>query len=141
MVRVWFRSRNLQLDPNQPRLWQFNYARPTAAIGVDLAGGLCLAGSLRIPSRSSRLRTVACRARRARTYQSCYLASIMANADLLAGVTMTDTALAYLISLGIVGFGVLWIVEGTNAAASAIGTLTIAVGLLSLVSELHNRAH
>jgi hypothetical protein len=65
----------------------------------------------------------------------------MANADLLAGVTMTDTALAYLISLGIVGFGVLWMVEGTNAAASAIGTLTIAVGLLSLVSELHNRAH
>src|SRR5215469_8250641 len=44
---------------------------------------------------------------------------------------MIDTALAYLISLGILAFGVIWIVEGTNSAPMvldvAIGVLTVAV--------------
>jgi uncharacterized membrane protein YphA (DoxX/SURF4 family) len=52
---------------------------------------------------------------------------------------MNDTILAYLISLGIIGAGVIWIVAGTTSATSAlciaIGLLTIAVGLISLVTE------
>jgi hypothetical protein len=57
---------------------------------------------------------------------------------------MSDTALAYLISLGIIGVGIAWIVvAGTNSATSAIwmaiGALTVAVGLISLVIELRSR--
>jgi len=58
---------------------------------------------------------------------------------------MNRTALAYLISLAIVAFGVIWIVAGMNSATSAIwiaiGVLTIAVGLISLLTELRNGAH
>ena len=53
---------------------------------------------------------------------------------------MSDTVLAYLISLGIVGSGVFWIVTSAHSAASvidiAIGVPTIVVGLLSLFGEL-----
>ena len=55
---------------------------------------------------------------------------------------MVDTVLAHLISLGIIGAGVIWIVAGTNPATSAlcitIGVLTIAVGLISLLTELRH---
>jgi hypothetical protein len=58
---------------------------------------------------------------------------------------MSDTALAYFISLGIIGIGIGWIAAGANSAMSAIwitiGALTIAVGLISLVTELRNRTH
>jgi hypothetical protein len=55
---------------------------------------------------------------------------------------MIDTVLAYLISLGIIGAGVIWIVAGTNSATSVlcitVGVLTIAVGLISLLTELRH---
>jgi sulfite exporter TauE/SafE len=55
---------------------------------------------------------------------------------------MIDTVLAYLISLGIIGAGVTWIVAGTNSATSVlcitVGVLTIAVGLISLLTELRH---
>jgi hypothetical protein len=58
---------------------------------------------------------------------------------------MDHSALAYLISLGIVASGVIWIVAGMNSATSAIwiaiGVLTIAVGLISLLTEIRNGAH
>jgi hypothetical protein len=54
-----------------------------------------------------------------------------------------DTILAYLVSLGIIGAGVIWIVAGTNSATSAvciaIGVLTVAVGLISFLTELRQR--
>jgi uncharacterized membrane protein HdeD (DUF308 family) len=55
---------------------------------------------------------------------------------------MIDTVLAYLISLGIIAAGIIWIVAGTNPATSVlyitIGVLTIAVGLISLLAELRH---
>ena len=49
---------------------------------------------------------------------------------------MNDRVLAYLVSLGIIGAGVIWIVAGTYSATSelciAIGLLTIAVGWISI---------
>jgi hypothetical protein len=55
---------------------------------------------------------------------------------------MIDTVLAYFISLGIIGAGVIWIVAGTNPATSilciTVGVLTIAVGLISLLTELRH---
>jgi len=58
---------------------------------------------------------------------------------------MIDTVLAYLISLGIIGAGVIWIVAGMNAATSVlcitVGVLTLAVGWISLLAELrHGRS-
>lgn len=54
-----------------------------------------------------------------------------------------SAALAYLVSLAIIGAGIAWIVVGANSPASAvsitIGTLTIAVGLISLLIELGSR--
>jgi hypothetical protein len=59
------------------------------------------------------------------------------------GNTMSDTLLAYLISLGIIGAGVVWVVAGVYPATSAIcivvGVPTIVVGLLSFFTELRNR--
>jgi hypothetical protein len=58
--------------------------------------------------------------------------------------TAMDTALAYLISVGIVGFGV-WVIAATKAGSdifliwSVLGLLTIAVGLISLLGETRNR--
>ncbi len=55
---------------------------------------------------------------------------------------MSDTALAYLISLGIIGSGVIWIVASTHSAVPAlcigIGIPTIVVGLISLIAEWRN---
>ena len=55
---------------------------------------------------------------------------------------MIDTVLAYLISLGIIGAGVIWIVAGTNPAPSVlcitVGVLTMVVGFLSLLGELRH---
>jgi phosphate starvation-inducible membrane PsiE len=53
---------------------------------------------------------------------------------------MIDTVLAYLISLGIIGVGAIWIVASASSATStiwiAVGILTIAVGGTSLLTEL-----
>ena len=52
---------------------------------------------------------------------------------------VSDTILAYLISLGIIGAGVIWIVAGHSAPSALgviIGVLTIVVGLLSFFGEL-----
>ena len=54
---------------------------------------------------------------------------------------MSDTILAHIISLGIIGAGVGWIVAGPNSALCiAIGIVSIAVGAISLLNELSNRA-
>jgi hypothetical protein len=54
---------------------------------------------------------------------------------------MSDTILAYLISLGIIGAGVGWIVAGTNSALCiAIGTVSIAVGAISVLNELRRQS-
>jgi uncharacterized membrane protein YphA (DoxX/SURF4 family) len=56
---------------------------------------------------------------------------------------MSDTLLAYLTSLGIIGAGVIWIVAGTISTASALciamGVVTIAVGWISFMVEFRNR--
>jgi hypothetical protein len=58
--------------------------------------------------------------------------------------TAMDTALAYLISVGIVGFG-FWVVAAAKARSDVfliwivLGLLIIAVGLISLLGEIHNR--
>jgi hypothetical protein len=58
--------------------------------------------------------------------------------------TAMDTALAYLISVGIVGFGV-WVIAAAKAGSDifliwiVLGLLTIAVGLISLLGEIRNR--
>jgi hypothetical protein len=56
---------------------------------------------------------------------------------------MSDTILGYLVSLGIFGAGVVWIVAGTIYTASdlciAIDAVTIAVGWISFRVEFHNR--
>jgi hypothetical protein len=56
---------------------------------------------------------------------------------------MSDTISAYLVSLGIIGAGAIWIIAGTGPERSglcaAIGALTIAVGLISLWTELRHR--
>ncbi len=52
--------------------------------------------------------------------------------------------LEYVISLGIIGFGI-WIIAETKAGSAlfplwiALGGLAVAVGLLSLLAELRNR--
>jgi uncharacterized membrane protein HdeD (DUF308 family) len=55
---------------------------------------------------------------------------------------MSDTALAYLISLAIIATGVIWIVACASSATSVVwitvGILTIAVGLISFLTELRN---
>ena len=50
---------------------------------------------------------------------------------------MSDTTTAYLVSLGIIGAGAIWIDAGTTLCI-AIGVPTIAVGLISLLAELRN---
>ena len=58
---------------------------------------------------------------------------------------MNDRILPYLISLGLIGTGVVWMLAGTNSANAAIsftiGGLTIAVGALSLFGEFRNRTN
>jgi hypothetical protein len=57
---------------------------------------------------------------------------------------MNNRVLAYLVSLGIIAAGVIWIVTGTYSATSelciAIGVLTIVVGWISFVIEVRNRS-
>jgi hypothetical protein len=50
---------------------------------------------------------------------------------------MSDTTTAYLVSLGIIGAGAIWIYAGT-ALCVAIGIPTIVVGFISLLAELRN---
>jgi hypothetical protein len=51
--------------------------------------------------------------------------------------SMSDTNLDYLVSLGIIGAGVVWIVAGTNSALCiAAGAVSIAVGAMSFLNEL-----
>jgi hypothetical protein len=55
---------------------------------------------------------------------------------------MNDMILAYLVSLAIIAAGVIWIIAGsevTSALCIAIGVPTIAVGLISLLTERRNR--
>ena len=58
---------------------------------------------------------------------------------------MNDRVLAYLVSLGIIGAGVVWIVAGTIWTASdlciAIGMVTVAIGWISFMVEFRNRIH
>ena len=55
---------------------------------------------------------------------------------------MSNTILAYLVSFGIIGAGVVWIVAGTNSVLCiAIGVVSIAVGAFSVLNELGRRAH
>jgi hypothetical protein len=52
---------------------------------------------------------------------------------------MWNTVFAYLLSLGIIGAGVTWIVAGHSAPTAIgviIGVLTIVVGFVSLFGEL-----
>ena len=55
-----------------------------------------------------------------------------------------SNALAYFISLGMIGMGVIWIVVSASSANSVfwivIGVLTIVVGLASFLTELRNGA-
>jgi hypothetical protein len=54
---------------------------------------------------------------------------------------MSDTILAYIVSLDIIGAGVVWIVAGTNSALCiALGVASIAVGAFSFLNELGYRA-
>ena len=56
---------------------------------------------------------------------------------------MSDTILAYLVSLGIIGAGAIWIIAGTGPATCvlciAFGVLCIVVGLISLLIEFRHR--
>lgn len=58
------------------------------------------------------------------------------------GNRMIDTIIAFLISLGIIGVGLAWIVAGMNSATAAfwigIGIASIAVGVISVLNELRN---
>jgi hypothetical protein len=56
---------------------------------------------------------------------------------------MIDTILAYLISLGIIGAGVGWIVVGgmSSPLFIAMGVASIGVGVASLSNELRYRTH
>jgi hypothetical protein len=60
-------------------------------------------------------------------------------------IEMSDTVLAYLVSLGIIFAGVIWIIAGTiwttSALCIAMGVVTIAVGWISFMVEFRNRAH
>jgi hypothetical protein len=58
---------------------------------------------------------------------------------------MNNRILPYLISLGLIGTGVVWMLASTNAADAAIwitiGGLTIAVGAISLFGAFRNGTH
>ena len=58
------------------------------------------------------------------------------------GEPIIDTVLSFLISVGIIAFGI-WIVAGTIAAGSLLGwtlmgMIPVAVGLISLFSEIRS---
>jgi hypothetical protein len=52
---------------------------------------------------------------------------------------MSDTIFAYIVSLGIIGAGVGWMVAGTGLCIG-IGIVSIVVGAISLLNELSNGA-
>ena len=56
---------------------------------------------------------------------------------------MNETALAYLVSVGIICAGLIWIGAGigssTSAFCIALGMVTLAVGLISLSKEFWQR--
>jgi hypothetical protein len=55
---------------------------------------------------------------------------------------MIDTLLGYLVSLGIIGAGVGWIVVGRSSTLCVgIGIASIPVGATSLLNELRYRTH
>jgi len=55
---------------------------------------------------------------------------------------MINATLAYLISFGIIGAGLGWIVVGMNSTLFiGIGTISIGVGVASLLNELRYRTH
>ena len=58
---------------------------------------------------------------------------------------MSDAVQAYVVSLAIIGAGVIWMVAGTYSTTSAlciaIGVLTIVVGWISFVVEFRNGMH
>jgi len=55
---------------------------------------------------------------------------------------MIDTLLAYLISLGIIGAGVGWIVVGMSSTLCiGIGIASIVVGMASLLNQLRYGSH
>jgi len=57
-----------------------------------------------------------------------------------AGLRMS-TILAFIISLGLIGAGVGWIVAGPNSALCiGIGIASIVVGALSVLNELRHRS-
>jgi len=52
---------------------------------------------------------------------------------------MSDTILAYIISLGLIGAGLGWITAGPNSALSiTIGIASIVVGTISVLNEFRN---
>jgi hypothetical protein len=51
--------------------------------------------------------------------------------------SMSDTTTAYLVSVGIIGAGAIWMDAGTTLCI-AIGVPTIVVGLISLFAELRD---
>jgi hypothetical protein len=55
---------------------------------------------------------------------------------------MVNTWLAYLISFGIIGAGIGWIVIGMSSRLFiGIGVAAVAVGVASVVNELQHRHH
>jgi len=58
-----------------------------------------------------------------------------------------NNILEYLVSLGIVGVGIVWTVAAAKAGSAlspawiALGILTIVVGLISLLAETRKRMH
>jgi hypothetical protein len=53
---------------------------------------------------------------------------------------MSDTILAFVISLGLIGAGLGWIVAGSNSAIFiTIGVASIVVGAISVLNELRHR--
>jgi hypothetical protein len=52
---------------------------------------------------------------------------------------MSDTILAYIISLGLIGAGLGWIIAAPNSALCiTIGIASIVVGAISVLNELRN---
>ena len=54
---------------------------------------------------------------------------------------MGDTILAYIISLGLIGAGLGWIIAGPNSAlCTTIGIASIVVGVISVSNEFRQRS-
>ena len=54
---------------------------------------------------------------------------------------MSDTILAYIISLGLIGAGMGWIIAGRNSPlCTTIGIASIVVGVISVSNEFRQRS-